>query len=189
MARKTQGRKKQQFRDGGNFEDFKPDFLYEGFQQDNKPYRPGKDRAYTPAKQTVEKMEFQPGKDRMFGQNFKHSLPEKEEYTTVYNLVMSEKDYLKVTNLIGDRSFRQEYELHVLDFLEDCFLVSNNWDRFENDLKSLSNRFKNALFRVECFGEDLMDDIWVAYALNGKYYDDNVEIVYPDFDATRLLDL
>lgn len=79
-----------------------------------------------------------------------------------------------------------ELEPHIIQFLEECFIVRENWDRFAQDMKIVSSKIKDVLFKIECFGEDFGNDIWFAFALNGKYYQDDVEIKYPEFDPTRM---
>lgn len=132
---------------------------------------------------------FRAGKDRFFHANYKHSIDDEEGYVTVYKLVFNEKesDYLKIRKMLRKKDIEFELEKHILNFLEDCYIIKANWERFDKDMIMLSTRFPGVLFRVECFGEDFPDDIWVAYAIDGKYYQEDGKIVYPEFNYERLV--
>lgn len=146
----------------------KPEFDYHGFEE-----------------KKTERM-IRPGKDRFFHANFKHDVKDPDAYATVYQILIEESDYLKVQRFLNRDDIDLELEPHIIQFLEECFIVRENWDRFAQDMKIVSSKIKDVLFKIECFGEDFGNDIWFAFALNGKYYQDDVEIKYPEFDPTRM---
>lgn len=147
----------------------KPEFEYDGFIE----------------KKAERKLK--PGKDRYYHANYKHSVKDPDAYSTVYQLVVNEKDYDKIQTFMLRDDIFAIFEKHIIDFLDDCFIVKENWDRFAQDMRIVSKNITDVLFRVECFGEDFPNDLWVGYAINGKYYQDCAEIVYPKFDPTRVL--
>lgn len=130
--------------------------------------------------------EKKPGKDRFFEQNYKHSLVNDEEYVCCFELHLKEDDYNRVQKLLDNADFRTEFDKEVLDFLEDSFYVGA-WDRFEQDMRKLSKKFKNCLFKVHGYGEDFPYDLFVACSLNGKFYHQNFDLVFPDFNRELLM--
>lgn len=129
-----------------------------------------------------------PGKDRLFQQQYQHKLYAKGEgYSSVYQLKIKAEDYDKIQRMLDRKGISEEFEPHVLEFLQDGFLVHDHWDRVENDLKLVSTKLKNVLLAVEVFGEDFPDDACMYYVMNGKSYYADGEMVYPQFDATLLM--
>lgn len=57
-------------------------------------------------------------------------------------------------------------------------LEPTKWYSYEDDLKSLSKKFPNVLFKLYGNGEE-DDDIWVAYAKDGVFETHRPIIVYP----------
>ena len=175
MARRKNKRNRQQQED-----ELKPNFEYNFFDENPKI-----------------NIQKKAGKDRFFQQNYTHYLHSEDGYATEYQLIISERDYNKVMkalydydnkgNIIGlNNEIRKEFEEHVLDFLEDCFYVSDKWDRFDKDLKALSRRFKGCLFQVKCIGQDMLDDVWQAFAKDGKYYEEDIAVNFPEFNHDML---
>ena len=169
MARRKKTFRKDQGEEFEEKEEKKPEFKYDGFGGDS------------PKSAKV------PGKDRFFAQNFKHELMNDDAYAVCYQLKMNERDYNKVLRRFESTDIATEYEPHIKKFIEDTFIVKDDWDRFDRDLRSLSSKFRGTLFEVECFGEDVPNDIWSAYSLDGKYYQDSAKIVYPKFDREKLI--
>lgn len=59
------------------------------------------------------------------------------------------------------------------------------WYDHEEDMKELSKQFPEVLFTLSGNGEDC-PDLWKKYFRNGKIQRAEAEIIYPEFDPTRL---
>ena len=156
-------------------EEVKPHFDYEPFSSAIEHKKPKE----TPAKS--------PGKHRYFAQNFKHDIISEDSYGVCYQLDMAESDYIKIRRRFEATSIHKEFDDVVKTLVEDSFVASSEWDRFDADMRALSRKFKGTLFTVKGFGEDFPNDIFIAYALDGKYYHENIDIEYPSFERERLV--
>jgi hypothetical protein len=73
----------------------------------------------------------------------------------------------------------------------DC---EEKWYGHEEQLKEFSKRFPETVFKLVGVGSNYWDiendefvqDIWIKYFLNGKFYCDKLEFVVPNFDINRL---
>lgn len=147
----------------------KPEFEYDGFIERKSERK------------------LKPGKDRFFHSNYKHEVKDPDAYCTVYQLVVNESSYERIQLFLQREDIEAIFEPHIIKFLDDCFLVRENWDRFAQDMKIVSRNIKDVLFRVEAFGEDFPNDLWVGHSLNGKYHQADAYIHYPEFDPAKVL--
>ena len=67
----------------------------------------------------------------------------------------------------------------------DVYGAFDTWYAHEEDMRELSAQFPNALFALEGHGEE-WDDHWIKYFQGGKMQYCPGEIVYPDFDESKL---
>jgi hypothetical protein len=162
-------------------DDVKPDFKY--------------DFAMKSASNTESEPVKTPGKHRFFHANYQHPTYTKSEgYRIAYQLCVKFEDFKKVQRMLDVKGIEKEFEPHVIEFLRDGFLVHDNWDRFEKDLKLISTKLKKMLIKVKCIGEDFSgvtddekDNLYIYYAQNGKAYSEDAEITFPPFDASLLM--
>lgn len=64
---------------------------------------------------------------------------------------------------------------------------SVKWYGCGKDLDKLSQQFPDAVFCLDCLGED--GDRWRTYASNGEHYDVKPEIIFPSFASSPMKDL
>lgn len=67
----------------------------------------------------------------------------------------------------------------------DGYYANAKWYDWEEDMRLLSKRFPNILFRLHGEGENI-DDLWNAYFVGGKSQVCYAEIVYGEFDPSQL---
>ena len=67
--------------------------------------------------------------------------------------------------------------------LDPCESVK--WYEHDSDMKFLSSKFPNELFILYGVGEENLD-LWVKYYKNGKVQVSQGEVVYEEFDETKL---
>lgn len=85
-----------------------------------------------------------------------------------------------------------EKEIEKLDVFGDGdidigYYGNAKWYDYHTDMLLLSSRFHDVLFSLSGYGEN-SEDIWRVYYLNGAYMDDGIEIIYHDFDESKLVD-
>lgn len=151
----------------------KPIFEYDGFAGEKAVSNKGAEP-------------FRSAKNRFFQQNYQPVKMSDKGYTVAYQLRVAETDMPKIEKLLADPNLTLTYESEVITLLEDSFVCSNNWDRFMQDMKSISKRLKGVILQIVCIGEDFPFDFWVAYAKDGMYYQDQIDIPTPEFDHDRL---
>lgn len=138
-----------------------------------------------------------PGKHRFFQQNYVHPVYTKDEgYGIAYQFCGHASVFDKMRQLAEVKDIDQEFEPHVLEFLENGFLVHNHWDRFEKEMRKVSEKplMENKLIAIKCIGEDFsgitndeIDNLYIYYFKDGKSYSRDAEIVFPQFDHTQLI--
>lgn len=129
----------------------------------------------------------QPGKHRFFEQNYKHDVISEDKYAILYELELNEQDYGKVLRRFESTDISLEFDENIKELINETFLVTDSWSRFEQDMRLLSQKFKGMLFTVRCTGEDFPYDFFTAFALGGKYYEQENEIKYAAFNIERLI--
>lgn len=78
------------------------------------------------------------------------------------------------------------YEKIISDFVGyNPFIDSCKWDNFRNDMKEISNTYKDVLFQISGVGDDV-GDIWKSYFQNGKNQYCKAKITFDDFDESKL---
>lgn len=70
--------------------------------------------------------------------------------------------------------------------LQDTLYIFAKWYDYEKDMVALSARFPEVLFTLHGKGED-SEDLWYAYFLNGKVQHCPAQIIYDDFDPTKMV--
>ena len=82
----------------------------------------------------------------------------------------------------------KEHYFAGLEFSEGATYCANmKWYDHEDDMKQLSNQFRDILFELEGRGEE-DDDRWIKYFLNGKMQvcTARISIIYPEFELSRM---
>lgn len=106
-------------------------------------------------------------------------------YYSSYNLNI----YVPTGTMISDQtiinSFREQCEEAEYALEKDgSTCQETKWYDCEVDMKSFSKSFPTALFVMKVRGEDGEESI--IYARNGKSYEVEPRIIWPDFDPRRL---
>lgn len=158
----------------------KPDFEYDGFDELDI----FETETVLKLKPKPENQPFQPMKDRLMAQN-QVSEYGKLKYTVNYQLEISVENLMKIEDFIEKTDVRLEFEKHVIDFFTETTLESDNWPRFENDVRKMSSKLGGMLLVIHKFGQD-PTDISIVYAKDGKLYEKKAEIVFPKFDYSEL---
>jgi len=102
-------------------------------------------------------------------------------YDTAYNLEIS--DNTKLDTVVGCLK-----ELEVIGYALDENLSCYDpvkWYSRNADMLSVSLKFPEVLFSLNGEGEE-SGDIWVAYYLDGKTYEDKAIISLPPFNIDKL---
>lgn len=82
-------------------------------------------------------------------------------------------------------------KMHIFDEIEpyggyvSAFVPCEKWYEHEEDMAILSKKFPDVLFTLHGEGED-RDDMWDKHFRNGMMQECCADIVYPDFDETKL---
>ena len=114
-------------------------------------------------------------------------------YYTSFNLTISQLDSKPFPE--SDRKLLSKelermnvFELGDFDnpFLSD-FDAYNKWYECEEDMRLLSSKFPTLLFILNGHGED-SEDIWVAYFVDGREQFAKAQIVYEEFNRSKLGD-
>ena len=97
----------------------------------------------------------------------------------------------ELTVVTGDDSlvqdFRNECEGAEYAFNEEGYTEDETkWYDHEKDLKEFSKKHPDALFLLHGEGEE-SGDLWDLYVKNGKAQKCKGEVVYPDYDETKLI--
>ena len=67
------------------------------------------------------------------------------------------------------------------------FLDNTNakWYGWEKDIKTLSLKYPNLLFKINGIGEEY-NDIWRAYIKNGKIQFTRAKLIFDNYDSSKL---
>lgn len=84
---------------------------------------------------------------------------------------------------LGETQFLSGNVQYCKNLLYGCFIAE--WYNNALDMEELSKKFPNKLFILEGKGED-GDDIWKKYFKNGKSYFEKAQIIFKDFDESKL---
>lgn len=108
------------------------------------------------------------------------------EITTLRNPDSTEEDYKDDLDILNIKSKIEAERQGSNDFLlvyDEPMWTS--WIQFERDAIIESKKYPNILFQVHT--EDDVERVHVrTYFLNGKTYDVVPELVYPEFDKSKL---
>lgn len=69
--------------------------------------------------------------------------------------------------------------------IEDGITAEAKWYDCDEDMLLLSSRFQDILFSLYGSGDN-SDDIWLHYFKNGRAMFNGIEVVYNDFDESKL---
>lgn len=181
------------------------------YRNHQKKQKPNNERKYEfeyDGYKIEKESDFKPMKDRFFGQNYSHYLMNDTDLPAIaYQLEVNESDYRKLLKMCSYKDIDLEIERFALSFIEDSFVVSNEWEYFESDMKAISRKVPDVLIRVkfwsECFPEMESDDLYecdyvfnenkeempiagVYHCINGKGYYDEAKVIWPEFDYMML---
>lgn len=108
-------------------------------------------------------------------------------YRTDYTLKVRDKNF----NSISTNELRKIAD-ELKEFTNYSFENSNiislydaKWYNAQSDMKEFSKNYPNYIFCLYGNGEE-EDDIWVHYFKNGKSTGADAEIIYPDYDESKL---
>jgi ABC-type Fe3+-hydroxamate transport system substrate-binding protein len=96
-------------------------------------------------------------------------------YYTVFNLEV----------VGGDSTYDYVQELQDISGYTNLFDDCVKWYDHEYDMRLLSEKYPEVLFILSGEGEDLKD-IWKEYYKNGLMQRTYAEIIFEDFDETKL---
>ena len=102
-------------------------------------------------------------------------------YTTFSLLNNLSENEMKALQEIQPDYF--ESESYIDELTDGCF--NAKWYDWEKDMLNLSSRFPDTLYTLYGVGESGYD-LWVAYFQNGKMQYEQAEILYGEFDPTKL---
>jgi hypothetical protein len=109
-------------------------------------------------------------------------------YYTRYNLLIKENRSGIDDTEIFNNTVEKLRELDVIDYaldenLEGCDDVK--WYESEDNMRKVSTEIQNVVFLLKGEGEE-SGDVWDEYYLNGKKQRCQVELIFPDFDESKL---
>jgi hypothetical protein len=94
--------------------------------------------------------------------------------------------YYKLEIVSGnDSTTDYEKEIGELSGYRNCFEESIKWYEHEKDMRQYSLKHPNTLFKLSGEGEE-SGDLWQEYYLNGKMQLVTAQIVFDDFDESKL---
>lgn len=113
-------------------------------------------------------------------------------YETNYSLSCNISDTTRKLNpYIVDEIVTELKKMNVFEEIGlycgnvDAFAPCERWYDHEHDMAMLSKKFPAVLFTLHGEGED-RDDMWDKHFRNGMMQECCADIVYPDFDETKL---
>lgn len=103
-------------------------------------------------------------------------------YNTYYDLKI--KDCVRINTIIEELSDENDDAAYALDENGNTEMPCK-WYDHDEDLKEFSKKYPELLFILNVEGEE-PGDIWREYFKNGKMYSDKAEIIFPEFDESKL---
>jgi len=103
-------------------------------------------------------------------------------YETNYSLTI--KGDLKGVDVIDDLRDNFGYAAYCIDKNGET-KESGKWYGYETDMREFSEKYPELLFCLEGEGES-NKDIWKKYYKNGKSQECKAELIFPEFDETKL---
>ena len=114
-------------------------------------------------------------------------------------LISSSTNFTKIKEMVEEINELEHYDLseEVISYIilhEEINYAIENLDEFgeetkwyshENDMRKLSNKFRDVLFELEGEGEE-SGDMWKEYYKNGKMQRCNAEFVFPEYNELEL---
>lgn len=90
-----------------------------------------------------------------------------------------EQDVLAIIEEVG--------RMNIFDDIryDEIFYANAKWYDWENDMRLLSRKFPDIMFKLSGSGEN-EEDLWKAYFLNGSMQYCPAIITYEEFDANEL---
>lgn len=107
-------------------------------------------------------------------------------YNIHYQLDLNEEDHYKVQKFLAFKGIDEQYTPAILELIRETYVVKSGWHDFDKDLRAVSRGIPGVCLKVNCHGEDGPYELRSAFALSGKYYEENFEIEYPEFDYAKL---
>lgn len=92
----------------------------------------------------------------------------------------------KLEIINGDESVDYKKEIGEISGYENVESDPIKWYDNVRDMKTLSNKYPDVLFKLNGNGEE-NGDIWVSYFKNGKCQYCKAEITFAEFDESKLI--
>lgn len=102
-------------------------------------------------------------------------------YYTSYNLETDSKENLNIIREFRDLYDNAKYALNESGEEQEW----TKWYDHEEELKSFSKNYPDVIFTLKGEGEQ-PGDIWKKYFKNGKVQIANAQIIFKDFDESKL---
>lgn len=110
-------------------------------------------------------------------------------YYTTHELEIKENRSELTYEEVRELTIRKLTELDVIDYALDENLESYDavkWYEHKTNMAKLSTEVKDVLYMLSGEGEENCD-MWKEYWINGMCHRCQAEIVYPEFDASKLV--
>jgi len=91
-------------------------------------------------------------------------------------------------SVISGDDHETDYEKEIGEISEygSCFEDTIKWYSYQEDMKVLSLRHPNTLFKLSGVGEE-SGDLWNEYYLNGKFQRCKAIVSYEEYDESKLV--
>lgn len=103
-------------------------------------------------------------------------------YYTRYTLSTIGKNSLPITSYLNEEELVEFYMDESGETIEPT-----KWYDHSNDIKRLSKKFPDTIFKLEGVGEE-SGDIWIKYFKNGKRQICEAKITFDEYDENKLTD-
>lgn len=92
----------------------------------------------------------------------------------------------KLEIIVGNNDIDHETEISkITDYEYGCFDDEIKWYDHEKDMRKYSKLNPNILFKLSGIGEE-SPDCWIEYHMDGKMQRCKGEIVFPEYDESKL---